>query len=75
MEPKELHELSSKATTPQAPRNYASVPEQRTRRQAPAVESKPKDHWVLSYRVPATAGTEKGFLGFSLVVVGADVAE
>ena len=42
---------------------------------APAVEAKPKDHWVLSYRVPATAGGEKGFLGFSLVVVGATMAE
>jgi hypothetical protein len=41
----------------------------------PAVEEKPKDHLVLSFRVPATAGGEKGYLGFSLVVVGATMAE
>jgi hypothetical protein len=43
--------------------------------EAPAVESKPKDHWVLSYRIPATAGDQKTHLGFSLVVVGETSAE
>ena len=42
---------------------------------APAVEAKPKDHFVLSYRVPATAAKEKTVLGFSLVVVGVSASE
>jgi hypothetical protein len=39
------------------------------------VRAKPKDHFVLSFRVPATAGGEKGYLGFSLVVVGVTMSE
>jgi hypothetical protein len=43
--------------------------------EAPAMEAKPKEHVVLSYRVPATAGGQKASLGFSLVVVGVTMAE
>jgi len=43
--------------------------------ETPVVEAKPKEHWVLSYRVPATAGGEKTFLGFSVVVVGVTMSE
>jgi hypothetical protein len=39
------------------------------------VEAKPKDHFVLSFPVPAAAAGEKGCLGFSLVVVGVTRAE
>ena len=41
----------------------------------PAVEAKPKNHFVLNYRVPTKAGTEKAHLGFSLVVVGVTESE
>ena len=74
IEPKELHELSTKATTRKHPGVMLLFPN-KAPGEKPAVEAKPKDHWVLSYRVPATAGREKGFLGFSLVVVGATMAE
>ena len=39
------------------------------------VEAKPKEHVVLSYRVPATAEGEKANLGFSLVFVGVTMSE
>jgi hypothetical protein len=74
IEPKELHELSTKSTTRKHPGVMLLFPN-KTPAEKPAVETKPKDHWVLSYRVPATAGGEKGFLGFSLVVFGATMAE
>jgi hypothetical protein len=74
IEPKELHELSTKSTTRKHPGVMLLFPN-KTPGEKPAVETKPKDHWVLSYRVPATSGGEKGFLGFSLVVVGATMAE
>jgi hypothetical protein len=74
IEPKELHELSTKSTTRKHPGVMLLFPN-KAPAEKPAVESKPKDHWVLSYRVPATAGGEKGYLGFSLVVVGVTMAE
>lgn len=74
IEPKELHELSTKSTTRKHPGVMLLFPN-KTPADKPAVEAKPKDHWVLSYRVPATAGGEKGYLGFSLVVVGVTMAE
>jgi hypothetical protein len=74
IEPKELHELSTKATGRKHPGVMLLFPN-KTPAEKPAVEAKPKDHWVLSYRVPAAADGEKGFLGFSLVVVGVTMAE
>jgi hypothetical protein len=74
IEPKELHELSTKSTTRKHPGIMLLFPNAKPA-EAPAVEVKPKDHILLSYRIPATAGSEKGFLGFSLVVVGVTMAE
>jgi hypothetical protein len=74
IEPKELQELSAKATGRKHPGVMLLFPN-KTPAEKPAVEAKPKDQWVLSYRVPASAGGEKGFLGFSLVVVGVTMAE
>jgi hypothetical protein len=74
IEPKELHELSAKASGRKHPGVMLLFPN-KTPAEKPAVEAKPKDQWVVSYRVPATAGGEKGFLGFSLVVVGVTMAE
>jgi len=74
IEAKELHELSTKSTTRKHPGIMLLFPNAKPA-EAPAVEAKPKDHFVLSFRIPATAGGEKGFLGFSLVVVGVTMAE
>jgi hypothetical protein len=74
IEPKELHEQSTKSTTRKHPGVMLLFPN-KAPAEKPAVEAKPKDHYVLSFRVPATAGGEKGYLGFSLVVVGATMAE
>ncbi|HKB02408.1 MAG TPA: hypothetical protein VKD90_09315 [Gemmataceae bacterium] len=69
-----LHQQSNKSTTRKHPGVMLLFPNKEPK-EAPAVETKPKEHWVLSYRVPATAGAEKAFLGFSLVVVGVTMAE
>jgi hypothetical protein len=74
MEAKELHELSVKSTTRKHPGVMLLFPN-KTPAEKPVVEAKPKDHFVLSFRVPATAGREKAYLGFSLVVVGVTMAE
>jgi hypothetical protein len=74
MEAKELHELSVKSTTRKHPGVMLLFPN-KTPAEKGVVEAKPKDHFVLSFRVPATAGGEKGYLGFSLVVVGVTMAE
>jgi hypothetical protein len=74
MEAKELHELSKKSTTRKHPGVMLLFPN-KAPSEKPAVEEKPKDHVVLSFRVPATAGGEKGYLGFSLVVVGVTMSE
>ncbi|MBO0700157.1 MAG: hypothetical protein J2P46_17285 [Zavarzinella sp.] len=74
MDAETLHQQSNKATSRKHPGVMLLFPN-KTPAEKPAVESKPKDHWVLSYRAPATAGGEKAYLGFSLVVVGVTMAE
>jgi hypothetical protein len=74
MEVKELYELSTKSTTRKHPAVVLLFPN-KTPAEAPAIEAKPKDHVVLSYRVPTTAAGQKADLGFSLVIVGATMAE
>jgi hypothetical protein len=74
MEAKELHQLSAKAGPRKHPGIMLLFPN-KTPAEKPVVEAKPKDHFVLSFRVPATAGGEKGYLGFSLVVVGVTMSE
>jgi hypothetical protein len=69
-----LHQQSNKSTTRKHPGVMLLFPNTEPK-ETPAVEAKPKEHWVLSYRVPATAGGQKAFLGFSLVVVGVTMAE
>jgi hypothetical protein len=41
----------------------------------PAVEGKPQEQFVLSYRQPVKAGGKDAALGVSLVVVGHSMAE
>jgi hypothetical protein len=74
MDAETLHQQSNKSTTRKHPGVMLLFPNKEPAEQ-PKVESKPKEHWVLSYRVPATAGGQKGYLGFSLVVVGVTMAE
>jgi hypothetical protein len=74
MEPKELHEQSKKSNNRKHPGVMLLFPN-KTPSEKPAIEVKPKDHVVLSFRIPATAGGEKAYLGFSLVVVGVTMAE
>ena len=74
MEVKELYELSGKSTGRKHPGLMLLFPN-KTAAEAPAIEAKPKDHTVLSYRVPATAAGQKANLGFSLVVVGVTMSE
>jgi hypothetical protein len=74
MEAKDLHELSAKSTARKHPSIMLLFPNRKPA-ESPAVEARPKDHWVLSYRVGAAAGGEKTFLGFSLVVAGVTMAE
>jgi hypothetical protein len=71
---KELHELSTKATTRKHPGLMLLFPNKKPA-DAPAIEAKPKEHWVLNYQVPVAAGAQKANLGFSLVVVGQTMAE
>ena len=74
MEVKELFELSGKSTGRKHPGVVLLFPN-KTPAEAPAIEAKPKEHVVLSYRVPATAAGQKANLGFSLVIVGVTMAE
>jgi hypothetical protein len=74
MEVKELYELSGKSTGRKHPGLMLLFPN-KTAADAPAIEAKPKEHVVLSYRVPATAAGQKANLGFSLVVVGVTMSE
>ena len=68
---KELHEQSKGSTTRKHPGLVLLFPNPKPG-EKPVVESKPQEHWVLSYGVPVKAG---GALGFSLVVVGSSMAE
>jgi phosphopantetheinyl transferase (holo-ACP synthase) len=74
LEVEKMHELSAKSVGRKHPGMMLLFPN-KTPPEAPTVEAKPKDHFVLSYRVPVTAGGQKVALGFSLVVVGQTMAE
>jgi hypothetical protein len=73
MDAEGLHELSKKSNTRKHPGLMLFFPNKKPT-DAPAIEAKPKEHWVLNYQVPVKAA-EKGMLGFSLVVVGQTMAE
>ena len=71
---KDLHKLSSKSVGRKHPGMMLLFPNKKPA-DAPATEDKPKDHFVLSFRMPVNAGGEKTHLGFSLVVIGETMAE
>jgi hypothetical protein len=74
LEVEKMHEISAKSTTRKHPAMMLLFPN-KAPAEAPATEAKPKDHYVLSFRIPVTAGSEKAHLGFSLVVIGQTMAE
>jgi hypothetical protein len=74
LEVKAMHELSAKSTGRKHPAMMLLFPNKKPA-DAPAVEAKPKDHWLLNYGVPVGAGGEKAVLGFGLVVAGVTEAE
>jgi hypothetical protein len=67
-----MHELSSKSTTRKHPAMMLLFPV-KSPPDSPLVEPKPKEHFVLTYSVPASPGGGK--LGFSVVFVGVTMAE
>ena len=71
---KELHKLSTKSTTRKHPGIMLLFPNKKPA-ETPVVEAKPKEHWVLSFQMPVSAGEQKASLGFSLVVIGVTLAE
>ena len=74
MEVEKMHELSAKSVGRKHPGMMLLFPNPKPA-EAPAVEAKPKEHFVLSFRVPVAAEGQKAALGFSLVVVGVTMAE
>jgi hypothetical protein len=69
-----MHELSAKSVGRKHPGMMLLFPV-KAPPESPAVEAKPKDHFVLAFRVPVSAGGEKAALGVGLVVVGQTMAE
>jgi hypothetical protein len=69
-----LHQLSAKASGRKHPGVMLLFPNRKPA-DAPAVEPKPSDTWVLSFKLPTAAGGKTADLGFSLVVVGQTMAE
>lgn len=74
LELKAVHEISAKSTGRKHPAMMLLFPNKKPA-ESPAVEAKPKDHWVVSFGVPLAAGEGKAVLGFSLVVAGVTEAE
>jgi len=70
----ELFELSTKASPRKHPAIMLMFPN-RMPAAAPVIETKAKDHTVVSFRLPAVAGEQKTHLGLSLVIVGVTTAE
>lgn len=74
LETEEFHELSMHSTTRRHPGLMLLFPNPKPADE-PTIESKPQDHWVLSFKIPVTADGKKAPLGFSLVVAGHTSAE
>src|SRR5204862_7686965 len=69
LDAKPLHELSTASTTRKHPGVMLLFPNPMPA-DAPAVEGKPNDVWVVNFKRPVNAGGQKAALGFGLVVVG-----
>jgi hypothetical protein len=69
-----MHQLSAKSTTRKHPSMMLLFPIKMPP-DSPNTEAKPKDHHVLNFAIPVTAGGEKSRLGFSSVILGVTQAE
>jgi hypothetical protein len=74
MPAKALHELSAGAVGASHPGVMLLFPNPKPADE-PAVESKPNNIWLLSFKRPVTAAGQKTSLGFSLVVIGQTMSE
>jgi hypothetical protein len=74
MEPKELHELSAKSTGTAHPSVMLLFPNEKPETQ-PKLEDKGNDIFVVDFKRPVVAGSEKSSIGFALAVVGHTTAE
>lgn len=74
LDEKELFKLSAKTIGRKHPSMMLLFPNKKPA-DAPVTEDKPKEHYVLSFGVPVTAGGEKAILGFSLVIIGETASE
>jgi hypothetical protein len=72
MEPKELHELSTKASGTAHPAVFLLFPEKGP--DAPKMAKKEGDHWVLTTKLNAVAGSEKATIGIGLTLIGVSSA-
>lgn len=70
----ELFELSKKASPRKHPAIMLLFPNKQPA-EMPVIEAKPKDHTVVSFRLPGVAGDQKTHLGVSLVILGVTTAE
>lgn len=74
LDPKELQEQSKASTTRKHPGIILLFPNPKPG-EKPVIESKPQEHYVLSYKQPVKAGGKDAALGVSLVVAGHSMAE
>jgi hypothetical protein len=74
LDPKDLNEQSKASTTRKHPGIILLFPNPKPG-DKPAIESKPQEHFVLSYKQPVKAGGKDAALGMSIVVVGFSMAE
>ena len=74
MEAKDLHELSAKSTGTAHPSVMLLYPNEKPETQ-PKLEDKGHDIFVVDFKRPVVAGSEKTSMGFALTVVGHTIAE
>jgi hypothetical protein len=72
MEPKELQELSTKASGTSHPAVFLLFPEKGA--DAPKLLKKEEGHWVLAVKLPVVVDKEKTFIGIGLTLVGVSSA-
>jgi hypothetical protein len=74
MDPKELFELSTKATMTSHPGIFLLFPNEKPK-DKPELVAKEQDHWVLNLKEEVSAGGIKAPLGFALTLIGHSAAE
>jgi hypothetical protein len=69
MEPKALHELSSKAASGSHPAVFLLLPNSKPKDE-PLLVGKPNNNWVLNWKEEVMADGQKAALGFALTLIG-----